>query len=158
LVKLLKEQGILKPRFSLREPDYICYLGYACSLLDEVYSSFPDVERVDFVVSRKNKVTTHIQQFHDELRSVLEVRDPRLADLVGRLTPGDMAESPGLQAADLLCWHARGDMQRRFMSRNSWRLNSGARQIRTYEHGAVDLDTLERGIVDGQNHRLLSSI
>ena len=47
----------------LNEPDYSCFLGYAFHVLDEVDKRFPDADQVDFVVSRKGKITDHIKAF-----------------------------------------------------------------------------------------------
>ena len=65
----------------------------------------PEVERVDFVVSKKAKVSEHYREFTDSIRRSLETLAPIAAPLVGDLIPASMQERLPLQAADLLCWH-----------------------------------------------------
>lgn len=59
------------------------------------------------MVSRKKKVSEHVRDFHEMLKSLL---DPPLNGLVGDLIPGDMERTLPLQFADVSCWH----MQRYF--------------------------------------------
>jgi len=93
--------------FNAREPDYSCFLAFAVNTMRYVSDRYPNVEKVDFVVSRKGKVTDHIKAFHEEMRSWMREEEPKLYDLVGGLTPADMEDSPPLQAADVFCWHLR---------------------------------------------------
>jgi hypothetical protein len=101
----LIEKGI-KPGFSLKSPDYMCFLGYAYTLLDEVCARYPDAEQVDFVVSRNGKITDHIKTFHEELRAHVKEFDPRLAALrensENRPIGGDLSVLP------FLGWSASG--------------------------------------------------
>jgi hypothetical protein len=39
------------------KPDYICFIVYSWLVLKQVYMRHPEAEKVDFVVSTKNKVT-----------------------------------------------------------------------------------------------------
>lgn len=102
----LRAAGVRFPAL-LNEPDYLCFLAYALFVLDQVCMRYPDVEKVDFIVSRKNKVTNRLTDFHKALKMQI---GPPLDALVGDLVPGDMDRQLPLQAADLLCWH----MQRYF--------------------------------------------
>jgi hypothetical protein len=87
------------------EPDFICFLGYAWAALKYLAEHHPEAEKLDFVVERKNKVTSYIHDFHAQLPATLAAMgNPELARLVGELSPGGKDCLP-LQAADLLCWH-----------------------------------------------------
>ena len=137
-----------RPGYSLREPDYVCYLEYAYSVLDEVHAAFPDVESVDFVVSIKTKVTDHIKHFHEDLRTALDRHRPDLAALVGRLIPDDMRRAPGLQMADVLCWQLRTCMEKQAMDRNLWKLEiASARHIRHCHNGGQYLGEVRQSIM-----------
>jgi hypothetical protein len=143
----LIEKGI-KPGFSLKSPDYMCFLGYAYTLLDEVCARYPDAEQVDFVVSRNGKITDHIKTFHEELRAHVKEFDPRLAKLVGRLLPDDMENSGPLQAADVFCWHMQrfeeGRVQNANLSRLCWG-NCGP--VRRQRWGQEGLDRQAKAII-----------
>lgn len=106
LADALQARGI-KRQIGIDEPDYQCFIGYAYHVLREVRYRYPEAERVDFVVSRKGKITDHIKEFHEELKELVKQHNPELGTLVGRLIPDDMDGSPPLQAADVLCWHVR---------------------------------------------------
>ncbi len=63
----------------------------------------PHVEKVDFVVSNKKKITHHIvNEFRDEIRNLM---DPEDREIMGEVLPGDPIDRLPLQAADLICWH-----------------------------------------------------
>lgn len=94
-----------RPPIGLDQPDYLCFIAYAAHCLDHVLRHYQDVDRVDFVVSRKNKVTNHISTFHEELKRWVSSKQPGLSNLVGHLIPGDMEDHKPLQMADLFCWH-----------------------------------------------------
>jgi hypothetical protein len=102
----LRAEGTRLP-IGLNEPDYLCFIAYAAHCLAQIYNRHHDVDRVDFVVSRKKKITHHIATFHEDLKNWLK---PPTDRLVGHLIPGDMQDHLPLQAADLICWH----MQRYF--------------------------------------------
>jgi hypothetical protein len=94
-----------KVPLGLNEPDYPCFIAYAVLVLAEVYKIDPSVERVDFVVSRKQKITHHLNGFKDDIKEWLETDYPFLASMVGGLIPASMEDQLPLQAADLLGWH-----------------------------------------------------
>lgn len=138
----------LKPNFGVKEPDYLCYLAYAFHLLAYVYVEFIDVEKVDFVVAIKQKVTNHILKFHESLRATVAVLRPELLPFVGRVIPEFAKDSPGLQMADLLCWNLRKTYETGVMERDLCRLQTrGARRICCHEHTAEDLAALKTGIM-----------
>ena len=83
------------------EPDYFCFLAYSSTVVAKVSAMYPDAKKVDFVVSKKGKLTTRLQVFHEEMRRLM----PEYEDLIGELIPATMEERLPLQAADLLCWH-----------------------------------------------------
>ena len=89
----------------MRLPDYLCFVAYAVNAVQYVQENFPDVERVDFVVSRNQGVSGRFTQFKDSLRDFFKQENPALAPLVGDLIPASMEDRVPLQAADLLCWH-----------------------------------------------------
>lgn len=87
------------------EPDYICFLAYAFSVLLHVDDIHPEAERVDFIVETKGQVTKYIREFHSSLAQALaSIGKASLGRLVGQLIPGSKEMIP-LQAADVLCWH-----------------------------------------------------
>jgi hypothetical protein len=88
------------------EPDYLCFLAYAHTVLNYVHEKHPHVEKVDFIVERKGHITRYINEFHSGLAKALaSIGRPELSPLVGELSMGDKDRIP-CQAADLLCWHA----------------------------------------------------
>jgi hypothetical protein len=88
------------------EPDYLCFLAYAHTVLDYVHEKHPNVERVDFIIEQKNHVTRYINEFHSNLAAALKgIGRPDLSPLVGALSVGDKECIP-CQPADVLCWHA----------------------------------------------------
>jgi len=86
----------------LREPDYFCFLVYSMGMLHRAKEKLPDAERIDFVVSRKQKITHHIHEMHENLRAIME---PDILPLMGDIIPASMVDRLPLQAIDLLCWH-----------------------------------------------------
>ena len=97
--------GIAKRRF---EPDYMCFVRFALSVLLYVHESHSDATRVDFVIERNGRITRYMQRFHEGIPNALrnKLGRPDLADLVGELLPAGKDRVP-LQAADLFCWYAR---------------------------------------------------
>jgi len=88
------------------EPDYLCFLAYAHTVLDYVHKKHPHVEKVDFIVEQKYYITRYIAEFHSNLAEALKaIGRLDLSALVGALSTGDKERIP-CQAADLLCWHA----------------------------------------------------
>jgi hypothetical protein len=87
------------------EPDYICFLAYAYSVLLYVETRYPSEEKVDFLVEEKGHVTKYIQEFHATLsQALVALGRPSLGNRIGELLPGPKEALP-LQAADVLCWH-----------------------------------------------------
>lgn len=68
----------------LDEPDYLCFIGYAAYVLAHVYQKHPDVEKVNFIVSPKKKISHRIGLFHAGMKRYL---DPKLLPLLGELIP-----------------------------------------------------------------------
>jgi hypothetical protein len=89
----------------LDEPDYFCFLGYATCMLAEVHKRHPDVQKVNFIVSKKNTVTEHYRDFVETIKQYFDQRQPELSALVGDLIPASMENVLPLQAAEVLCWH-----------------------------------------------------
>jgi hypothetical protein len=88
------------------EPDYLCFLAYAHTVLDYVHKKHPEAEKVDFIVEQKGVITRYINEYHSRLDEALAaIGRSDLSPLVGQLIPGDKQCIP-CQAADVLCWHA----------------------------------------------------
>lgn len=104
LTKVIHERfgGKKKVPENLREPDYFCFLAYSMIVLKRAHAVYQDAEQVDFVVSRKQRITHYIQEAHDKLREIME---PELLPLMGDIVPASMENRLPLQAIDLLCWH-----------------------------------------------------
>lgn len=86
------------------EPDFLCFLGYAYSVLLYVDVYHPEAEKVNFTVEQGN-VTKYIKEFHSTLAAGLAALEkPSPSRLAGELISGDKKRIP-LQAADLLCWY-----------------------------------------------------
>jgi hypothetical protein len=140
------------------EPDYICFLYFAIVQLHWIYDARPDVEKVDFWVERKKRVTHHLQDFHRSLAKTLEEIDlPQLAPLVGKMQPVGKECIPA-QAADMLGWHARNAMRGRLDSdgkRRYWRMTVGDPRMDNGRYGYrdhIDAD-LMRALADGLQRR-----
>lgn len=89
------------------EPDYYAYLPYAYAVLCRVKITFPDAERIDFMVEQKSGITPQMQGFHESLpASLRHIGRSDLVPLVGKFIPGSKQDIP-LQAADFLCWHSQ---------------------------------------------------
>jgi hypothetical protein len=77
------------------EPDYLCFLAHAHTVLDYVHEKHLHVERVDFIVEQKNYVTRYINEFHSTLAAALKsIGRPDLSPLVGTLNVGDKERIP----------------------------------------------------------------
>jgi hypothetical protein len=88
------------------EPDYLCFLAYALTVLDYVRNVHPHVEKVDFIIEQKGVVSRYINEFHSSLNEELAaINRPDLSPLVGELSVGKKERIP-CQAADVLCWFA----------------------------------------------------
>lgn len=110
------------------EPDYLGFLGFATGALEHVAANCADVDKVDFVIEKKSKVTHRIAYFYDNLADALRASGRKaLVPLIGDLIPGDKTRVP-LQAADLALWHLRRhecETLTRVDERRLWRLTNG---------------------------------
>jgi len=97
----LRDRGI-PVSVGVDEPDYLCFLGYAEFTLGHIYKHHGNANKVNFVVSIKQKVTHRLGRFHEEMSRLI---GPPLDALVGDLIPARMEKQIPLQAADVLCWH-----------------------------------------------------
>jgi hypothetical protein len=97
-----------KSRSTPMEPDYLCFLMYAFEVLGFVHREYPDAERVDFIYEKTDKAkASSFHQFHEGMPATLrELGLEHLSKLVGELLPVTKERIP-VQAADVLCWHAR---------------------------------------------------
>lgn len=87
-------------------PDYIAFIGYVFTVLGYVSDHFPDAEKVDFLVEKKDGITDHINEFYENVQASLnDLGEPNMGKLVGKLIPGSKDRLP-LQVADVFCWHA----------------------------------------------------
>ena len=92
---------------ALAHPDYFCFHAYCNWVLGIVRHRVPEVEKVNFVLSNKKKITHHLViDFQDEIRNLVE---PELRGLMGSIIPGDMELYLPLQAADVICWYQQRD-------------------------------------------------
>jgi len=88
------------------EPDYACYIGFIFLVLMRVHARYPDATKVNFVVSRKQRITENLNKVIDATSRFLnEHKLPHLSALLGDLIPASMELQLPLQAADVLCWH-----------------------------------------------------
>jgi hypothetical protein len=130
-------------RQDIREPDYPCFAGYARTAIHEIHQKRADVERVNFIVSRKKTVSHHLGNFHEEMRDWMSKHEPALVDLVGHLTPADMIEHRPLQAADVFAWWYRDYLEHSTNNRNATLLCCESVRYRKYTTEEL------RGFVDG---------
>jgi hypothetical protein len=88
------------------EPDYACYLAFISVVLIRVHAIYPDVDLVNFVVSRKSKqITKGLNAVREVTKEFLKRLKPELYPLLGDLIPASPELQLPLQSADLLCWH-----------------------------------------------------
>ncbi|MFP5231857.1 MAG: hypothetical protein ACLGQX_04415 [Acidobacteriota bacterium] len=88
------------------EVDYLSFNWYAHHVL-RYCSSNPAVERVDFMIEKKEVVFPTMEQFHAGLPTAfMGTQSPHFAQMVGELQSGGKEEIR-LQAADVLCWHVQ---------------------------------------------------
>lgn len=137
--------------FGIRDPDYLCFLAYAVFVLAQAKKRYRDVDTVNFVVSRKRKVSEHIADFHKMMKKRLSTHPlwSPLKDIVGDLSIGDMEVCPPLQFPDVLCWH----MQRYFaktMNRTDenrlWYLGETPGHL--HENDREDLQQIAEGLLE----------
>jgi hypothetical protein len=130
------------------EPDYLCYLGYITYTITEVYSRYPDVTQVNFVVSEKQNITKKLKAFYSALKDHFTQSESKLGSLLGDLTPGSMETCVPLQAADLLCWHLQRYYAKSFdrvEESRIWLLTK-PRDGYTHEWERSELEELARGV------------
>jgi hypothetical protein len=90
-------------------PDFLGFILYAYSVLVNIPSMYPNVERIDFVIEKKDgksKVSHKNEKcFFPTIPSYLrETGRPDLADICGKLTVAGKECIP-LQAVDVWLWH-----------------------------------------------------
>lgn len=94
----------ISARVTLMGPDYLCFLAYSAHVL-KFSSMFDDAERIDFFISRKNKVSDNIQNLYRT--PIAKNLPPQMGRLLGEVLPLEMKDRNPLQAADCYCWHRR---------------------------------------------------
>ena len=107
--KIFKNAGERKPaRFLI---DHYCFNAYLFAVLSYVHSEYPEAEKVDFLVERKDGVFEKLKQFYAGFAESLNyIGRPELVKYLGELTAVGK-ERPPVQAADMLCWHvSRADL------------------------------------------------
>jgi len=110
LIKRSDLLGAVQDRFrrgkrvplGLNEPDYFCYPAYFEVMAQQVHIRYPEAEKINFVVSKKEKVTHHLEEFHGIVKQRIA---PEMAGLIGDFMPASMELQLPLQCADLLCWY-----------------------------------------------------
>jgi hypothetical protein len=131
---------------NVADPDYLSFLAYAESTIYGLRKCEPDVDRVNFVVSVKEKVTHHLKDFHAELKA--RIRKP-FQSLVGELFPGRMDAVIPLQAADVLCWHLQRERTGNMSNLDTRRIDRLANtKSFCYRHSRADLDAFADSLVE----------
>jgi hypothetical protein len=96
-----------KTKKNAGHPDYPVYMTYAFLVIQNL-SLDNEVDRVDFIMSRKQSVSHHISaRFTDDMKNSLGADHPRMAEIVGDFIPLSMEHHMPLQAADVICWYMR---------------------------------------------------
>ena len=92
--------------------DHFSFNVYVYTVLLYVQTKHPDVEKVDFIVERKEGVFEKLKQFYETFPdSYRQIGNPELVKYLGELIPAGKDRVP-VQAADMLCWHAsRADLE-----------------------------------------------
>lgn len=150
LEQLVQSKVKVKRRLplGLDEPDYICYIAYIVHTIAQVYKAYPDATRVEFVVAEKQKVSTHLPQFHTDIRNFLADFDPKLETLLGDLIAAPMQSCLPLQMADLLCWHLQRYYAKTFDRTDEsriWKLTK-ERDGHLHQWERADLEQLAKGL------------
>jgi hypothetical protein len=101
--KIMQELGEKNPsRFLI---DHYCFNAYVFTALLYVEAKYPETEKVDFVVERKDGVSEKIERFYASFENSLKyVGQSKLIKYLGDLTVVSKCRVP-VQAADMLCWH-----------------------------------------------------
>jgi hypothetical protein len=143
--KLKEQRGMHRLPIGLDEPDYLCFLVYSEFTIAQVYRRHPNTDKVNFVVSLKQKVTHHIKEFHEELKTLME---PPLKNLVGELLPARMEAILPLQAADVFCWHVQRSLSGALDRTSDRRLKILGETIGyPYLYEKEELDRIADGII-----------
>jgi hypothetical protein len=90
---------------NLAKPDYFCFLTFCVDAVAGICGKYENVDKIYFVVSRKEVVTNYIKEAHKDLPQWLGARQPSLVGKMGDIIPASMDSRLPLQAADVLCWH-----------------------------------------------------
>ncbi len=85
-----------------KNPDYTCYVAYFTLVVRHIRARFPEAEKINFVVSEKEKITHWVGRFHEAVKCIV---DTEMVDMVGEFIPASMKGERPLQWAALLCWH-----------------------------------------------------
>ena len=109
--KIMKNPAEKKPsRFLV---DHYCFNAYVLTVLHYIDVKYPDTEKVDFLVERKEGVFEKIEQFYASFEASLDyIGQSKLKKYLGDLTAVGKDRVP-VQAADMLCWHvSRADLKK----------------------------------------------
>jgi hypothetical protein len=122
-------------RVDVLAPDYMAWSFFAIAQLDLISERDKQAERVDFWVEENGKIGRNLVEFKESLkRSLAGLPElAHLTHLIGELKPvGKSIMS--VQAADMLCWHARrnasGNLGREGRKRYSRMTTGGAPERR----------------------------
>ncbi len=86
--------------------DHFAFKTYVFTVLHYVHLNYPETEKVDFIVERKEGVFEKLKQFYEAFEEGLKhVHRPELIKYLGELNWAGKDRVP-VQAADMLCWHA----------------------------------------------------
>lgn len=102
----IEQSGFKYPHY-LKDPDYMCFLAFARTLVLDVAKECSGVTQINFMVAKKTPITHHYQGFRDELKSYFYDFHEPLAPLIGDLIPISMDSHMPLQAADSFLWHVQ---------------------------------------------------
>lgn len=100
----IEREGFKYPHY-LKDPDYMCFLAFARTLVLDVAETCGEVTRINFMVAKKSPVTHHYKGFRDELKAFFQDSHPSAASLIGDLTPASQDLHIPLQASDCFLWH-----------------------------------------------------
>ena len=108
--KIMQNPGEKKPsRFLV---DHYCFNAYVLTVLNYIHATYPETEKVDFLVERKDGVFQKLEQFYASFENSLKyIGQSKLIKYLGELTAVSKCRVP-VQAADMLCWHvSRADLK-----------------------------------------------
>lgn len=101
----------LPPTFTgLESPDYLAFYAFAmvCAHLIELWPA-PEVRRIDFHLERNDQTRKGLRTFHRKMAPNLSELGSRAAARIGELELVKK-QNVATQAADVLCWHARNEL------------------------------------------------